>query len=59
MRILRRGGLLCTEVEEGQRLRTEGGCDENLEKRRTENLLCLPGNNGPSVRVSPPVCTCK
>ncbi|KAJ7414201.1 calcium-binding carrier protein SCaMC-2-like protein [Willisornis vidua] len=30
MRILRRGGLWCTEVEEGQRLRTEGGYDENL-----------------------------
>lgn len=50
---------MCTEVEEGRRLRTEGGCDENLEKRRTENLWCLPGNNGPSVRVSPSVRTCK
>lgn len=50
---------MCTEVEGGQRLRTEGDCDENLEKRRTGNLWCLPGNNGPSVRVSPSVHTCK
>lgn len=31
-----RGGLLCTGVEEGQRLGTEGGCDENLESTELE-----------------------
>jgi len=44
---LRRGGLLCTEVEEGQRLRTEGGCDENLENVGLKNLCVFQGTMVP------------